>query len=118
MGGVTIKDTLAMPRDEKTAHIRDVPYMSPQWLDMFAHIVSECGRLGLICRSRFGSGWNEGGPWVTPEMSSQMLAFVTTEPIVGPTKYAGPIPTAEDGSPTAKAFESGEAFVVAVTYAG
>jgi len=125
MGGVTIKDTgasyketVSMPRDEKTAHIKDVPYMSPQWLDMFAHIVAECGRLGMICRSRLGSGWNEGGPWVTPEMSSQMLAFVKSKPITGPGKYAGPIPTAEDGSPTAKALESGEAFVVAVPDAG
>ena len=125
MGGVTIKDTgasyketLSMPRDEKTAHIKDIPYMSPQWLDMFAHIVAECGRLGLICRSRLGSGWNEGGPWVTPEMSSQMLAFVKSKPITGPGKHAGLIPTAEDGSPTAKALESGEAFVVAVPDAG
>lgn len=125
MGGVTIKDTgvsyketLSMPRDEKTAHIKDVPYMSPEWLDMFAHIVSECGRLELICRSRFGSGWNEGGPWVTPEMSSQMLAFVKSKPITGPKKYSGPIPTAEDGSPTAKALAGGEAFVLAVPETG
>ena len=121
MGGVTIKDTgasykdsLSMPRDEKTAHIKNIPYMSPQWLEMFAHIAAECQRLGLICRSRLGSGWNEGGPWVTPEMSSQIMAFVKSEPIAGPAKYAGRIPTAEDGGPTVKALGSGQAFVVAV----
>lgn len=62
MGGVTIKDTDEVPPDEHTAHIKNIPFMSEQWLDMFAHIVAECGRLGLICRSRSGSGWNEGGP--------------------------------------------------------
>ncbi len=118
MGGVTIKDTVLMPRDEKTAHIKDVPYMSNQWLDMFAHIAAECKRLGLICRSRFGSGWNEGGPWVTLEMSSQIVAFVQSEPIVGPRNYAMAIPTAKDGSPTAKALASGEAFIVAVPEKG
>ncbi len=125
MGGVTIKDTsasytdtLSMPRDEKTAHIKDIGYMSPEWLDMFAHIAAECKRLGLICRSRLGSGWNEGGPWVTPEMSSQILAFVKSEPIAGPAKHTGPIPMAEDGAPTVKALRSGEAFVVAVRDSG
>ena len=29
-GGVTVKDTLAMPRDQKTAHVKDIPFMSPQ----------------------------------------------------------------------------------------
>ena len=113
MGGVTIKDTLPMPRDAKTEHIKDVPYMSPEWLDLFAHVVAECGRLGLICRSRLGSGWNEGGPWVTPEMSSQELAFVQSKPIVGPSKYTGPIPSAGE-LPANKDLAAGEAFVVAV----
>ena len=118
MGGVTIKDTLPMSRDGKTAHIKDIPYMSPQWLDMFAHIVAECNRLGLICRSRLGSGWNEGGPWVSPEMSSQIVAFARSKPIAGPAEYAGPIPTAKNGSPTATALRSGEAFVLALPDSG
>jgi hypothetical protein len=34
-GGVTVKDTTNMPRDEKTQHIADIDYMSPKWLEMF-----------------------------------------------------------------------------------
>ena len=113
-GGVTVKDTLAMPRDEKTAHVKDIPFMSPQWLDMFAHIVTECKRLGLICRSRLGSGWNAGGPWVTAEMSSQIVAFARSQPLAGPAKYAASIPIAKSGAPTLKALLSDEAFVLAV----
>ena len=118
MGGVTVKDTLVMPRDDKTAHLKDIPFMSPEWLDVFAHVVAECGRLGLVCRSRFGSGWNAGGPWVSPEMSSQVVAFAQSSPITGPARYAGPIPVAKDGSPTIKTLRDGEAFVVAIHQPG
>jgi hypothetical protein len=114
MGGVTIKDTWAMPRDEYTAHTKDIPFMSEQWLDMFAHIVAECERLGLICRSRLGSGWNEGGPWIEPEMSSKVLAFAKSEPMKGPQKYVGPIPKDKNGLPTAEHLKTGNAFVLAL----
>ena len=121
MGGVTIKDTDEMPRDEHTAHIKDIPFMSEQWLDMFAHIVAECGRLGLICRSRSSSGWNEGGPWIPPEMSIKTLVFAKSQPLQGPTTYSGPIPrevpearkavaraeTPQVPSPTTEQFKSG-----------
>ena len=113
-GGVTVKDTLAKERDERTAHIKDIPFLSPPWLDMFAHIVAECGRLGLICRCRLGSGWNAGGPWVTPAMSSQVLAFASSEAVTGPGKFAGPIPAGEGGAPALAALRGGDAFVLAV----
>ncbi len=118
MGGVTVKDTLTMPREEHTAQLEDIPFMSPEWLDMLDHIVAECGRLGLICRCRLGSGWNAGGPWVSPEMSSQIVAFASSPPLTGPTKYAGQIPLAQDGLPKMDAIRDGEAFVVAVRQPG
>jgi hypothetical protein len=88
--------------------------MSPQWLDMFVHVVAECQRLGLICRCRLGSGWNAGGPWVRPEMSSQVLAWAKSKPIVGPSQYRGPIPLSADGQPTLGAIRNDEAFLLAV----
>ena len=114
MGGVTIKDTIEKPRDERTAPIEDIPFMSAEWLDMFEHIVAECGRLGLIVRSRLGSGWNCGGPWVTPEMASQAVRCAGPVAIEGPVRYSGPIPT-EKGQPARAAIAAGEAFVVAVS---
>ncbi len=97
MGGVTIKDTLSMPRDTSTQHIQDIPFMSEEWLDRFAHIAEECGRLDLICRSRLGSGWNAGGPWVTPELSSQVLRLAkTTHSVAWPMPYDGPSPCMSD----------------------
>ena len=75
LGGVGIKDTYNMPRDEATRHIEDIDFMSGEWLDMYAHIAAECRRLGLICWVWLGSGWAAGGPWITPEMSVQGLTF-------------------------------------------
>jgi hypothetical protein len=76
-GGVTVKDTTNMPRGEKTQHIADIDYMSPKWLEMFARIDRECERLGLICRTRLGSGWNAGGPWVN--VPHQQVTFTTIQ---------------------------------------
>ncbi len=113
-GGVAVKDTTNMPRDAQTQHIADIDYMSPKWVDMFAHIVNECKRLGLICRTRLGSGWNAGGPWVKPEMASQVMAFAQSKPIVGPTTFSGAIPLAEDGSPILPALRNDNAYVLAI----
>lgn len=113
-GGVTVKDTTNMPRDKNTQHIADIDYVSPRWLDMFAHIVRECERLGLICRTRLGSGWNAGGPWVKPHRASQVMAFAPLEPITGPTTFSGAIPTAADGSPTLAALRNETAYVLAI----
>jgi hypothetical protein len=119
MGGVTVKDTgPLMPRDEHTAHIKDIPFMSEPWLDMFAHVVSECERLGLVCRSRSGSGWNEGGPWIPLEMSTKILAFAKSEPITGPAKFAGEIPQNEKNLPAADVRKNDNLFVLAVNGRG
>lgn len=114
MGGVTVKDTINMPQNEHPNGIRDIDYVSSEWLGMFAHMDAECKRLGLIFRNRLGSGWNEGGPWITPEMSSLNIAFAKSKPTVGRKTFVGQIPTA-DGLPTAQAITKGDAFVVAVS---
>lgn len=114
MGGVTIKDTLAMPRTPETEHIEDIPFMSDHWLRMFAHIVSECERLNMICRSRLGSGWNAGGPWVSPEISSQEMRFAVSGGLTGPSRFEGPIPHDDSGNPSYKALLDENAFVLAV----
>ncbi|MBN2210685.1 MAG: hypothetical protein JW709_04740, partial [Sedimentisphaerales bacterium] len=113
MGGIVIKDTWEMSRDDDTAHIPNIPIMSETWLDMFGHIVSECQRLGIICRSRFGSGWNAGGPWVSSAESSQIAAFVQSSTITGPTTWSGTIPNSS-GRPTYEALQTSEGFVLAV----
>ena len=118
LGGVTVKDTTEMPRDGQTAHIKDVTFMSEAWLDLFAHSVAECQRLGLICRSRTSSGWNEGGPWIPPDQSSKVLAFAKSVPLSGPANFAGRIPRDVKGRPTSDQLQAGDGGVLGVKSPG
>ncbi len=52
----------------------DVDFMSPEWLDIFGHIVSECKRTGIRMVLGIGPGWTgSGGPWVDGAKSMQHL---------------------------------------------
>ncbi len=43
-----------------------INYLSPQWMDMFTHVLAEGERLGLGIDLANASGWPFGGPWVKP----------------------------------------------------
>ena len=81
IGGVLIMDVLerfAPPRG--TAE-----FMNPEWQNLFQFSVQEAARLGLEINMANGPGWcGSSGPWITPELSMQML--VSTNLVVsGPT---------------------------------
>jgi hypothetical protein len=53
-----------------------VSYMSPQWLELFQHAVSEATRLKMELGFHNGAGWSSsGGPWVKPEHSMQTVVI-------------------------------------------
>lgn len=54
------------------------PYLSDEWLGLFAHACSEADRLGLVLGINLTSGWNVGGPWVTPGYAAQKMVFSDT----------------------------------------
>jgi hypothetical protein len=49
---------------------RFIDFLSPKWMEMFAHTAAECKRLGLGLDLTTGTGWPFGGPNVTPEIAS------------------------------------------------
>src|SRR5690606_10201913 len=57
-------------------------YLSPEWLELYNHAVREADRLGLEITSVMGSGWNPGGPSITPEYAVKRLVYTET-PITG-----------------------------------
>ncbi len=62
-------------------------FMGPRWREMFKHAVKEAHRLGLELSLNMGSGWDCGGPWISPEYAAQKLVW--SERIVnGPTKFS------------------------------
>ena len=64
---VFLEVNVGVPRGE-------VDFMSPEWLDIFSYIVSECKRTGIRMVLGIGPGWTgSGGPWVKGEQSMQHL---------------------------------------------
>jgi hypothetical protein len=51
-----------------------VSYLSPQWLELFQHAVSEAARLNMELGFHNGAGWSSsGGPWVKPGQAMQTV---------------------------------------------
>lgn len=75
---------------------RNVPagptFASPAWLDLYTHALHEADRLGLEITLNITSGWNLGGPDVTPEQASKLLTWTQTE-LTGGTHVTLRLPT-------------------------
>lgn len=56
---------------------RFVDYLSPDWINMFSHILNESKRLNLGIDLANASSWPFGGPWVTPDDASKYVAYKT-----------------------------------------
>ncbi|MFA6561869.1 MAG: glycosyl hydrolase [Verrucomicrobiia bacterium] len=57
-----------------------IEYLSPQWMEMLRHTVSEAHRLGMDVDMTTGTGWCFGGPNVPPqEACAQVVAKVMEE---------------------------------------
>jgi hypothetical protein len=54
---------------------RFIDFLSPKWMEMFAHTATECKRLGLGLDLTTGTGWPFGGPNVTPEIASRKVVL-------------------------------------------
>ncbi|HXT12192.1 MAG TPA: glycosyl hydrolase [Candidatus Angelobacter sp.] len=61
LGGVQITSIYGT----EGAESRDIPYLTPQWLDMMGFTVNEAHRLGMGVDMTLGSGWCFGGPTVS-----------------------------------------------------
>ena len=89
IGGVLIMDVVerfAPPRG--TAE-----FMNPEWQNLFEFSVQEAGRLGLEINMANGPGWcGSSGPWITPELSMQMLVS-TNLTVTGPQTFSAVLPS-------------------------
>jgi len=69
-----------------------VKFMSPEWRELFKHVVHEAQRLGLQITLNAGPGWTgSGGPWVKPEQSMQHLVATALD-LAGPTNFNDVLP--------------------------
>ncbi|MBZ0258572.1 discoidin domain-containing protein, partial [bacterium] len=66
-------------------------YASPEWRELYKHALAEGKRLGLKLGLSIQSGWNLGGPNVTPDFSAKQITFSETQ-IDGPVQYDQALP--------------------------
>ncbi|MBI2946854.1 MAG: hypothetical protein HYY23_04355 [Verrucomicrobia bacterium] len=83
IGGVLIMEV------DQGAPVGPVAFMSPQWRQLFKHVVTEAQRLGLEVNLNNDAGWNgSGGPWIKPEQSMQKVVWSETN-LTGPLHFEG-----------------------------
>ena len=58
--------------------IRGPAFMSPEWRELYKHAVREADRCGIVLTVNLCSGWNAGGPWITPEHAAKKLVCSQT----------------------------------------
>lgn len=66
-------------------------FLSDKWLVLFGHAIKEADRLGLEISVNVQSGWNPGGPSVTPENALKKITWSETN-ITGPGKISVDLP--------------------------
>lgn len=70
-GGVEICPIYGVQGNEAN----DIQFLSPKWVDLFAHTTTEGKRLGLGVDMTTGTGWPFGGPMVPPEIASSSVTL-------------------------------------------
>jgi hypothetical protein len=82
-------------------------FMNAEWQELFCFAVSEAHRLGLEINMTNGPGWcGSSGPWITPELSMQMLV-ATNFTVTGPVQFADVLTEPDtDGKRLQDAFNS------------
>ena len=54
-------------------------FMSPEWMELFKHAVKEADRIGIELSVNVQSGWNPGGPTITPEFALKKITWSETD---------------------------------------
>jgi len=52
-----------------------INYLSPEWMEMFTHVLREAERLDMGIDLANASGWPFGGPWVKPEDACRNINY-------------------------------------------
>ena len=94
IGGVIIMDVV----ERFAPPPGDADFMNAEWQELFHFAVSEGHRLGLKINMTNGPGWcGSSGPWITPELSMQMLV-TTNFTVNGPAQVSKILPEPDTDS--------------------
>ena len=67
---------------------------SPAWRELYLHALKEADRLGLVLGFNIQSGWNLGGPDVTPAEATKQITWSEVR-VQGPVAYRDKLPQPE-----------------------
>lgn len=91
MGGALVFDANGAAQGGHAQVPAGPRFGSPEWRALFRHALQEADRLGLEIGLNLQSGWNLGGPVVTPEKSAKIIAW-SELPVHGPADLAVALP--------------------------
>ncbi|WP_433972081.1 glycosyl hydrolase [Tunturiibacter lichenicola] len=87
IGGVEIQPVYPLALDDESKGIKNLPYLSPEFLDAISFANKTARSLGMRVDITLGSGWPYGGPHTTLNQSAGRLKIVAL-PITSSTIYA------------------------------
>jgi hypothetical protein len=82
IGGFEVQPTYPLELDNPAKGFRNLPYMSPEFLDMLRFTGEKAKELGLRMDLTLGSGWPFGGPHIPIELASPRLRVATGPEVV------------------------------------
>ena len=98
IGGVEITPIYGVQGNEAN----DLRYLSPEWMEAYAHTCAKAAEAGLQVDLNNGTGWPFGGPWVTTDDSAQKY-LLETRSLHGGERLAEPLqPTEAKQRPVAQ----------------
>jgi hypothetical protein len=77
-GGASIVDAGSSNYDVARKTKAGPVFMSPDWMKLYKHAIKEAQRIGIELSVNIQSGWNPGGPTITPELALKKIVFIDT----------------------------------------
>jgi len=79
IGGILLMDSGNRGKEIVDNPPHGPSFLSDEWVTLYQHAVKEAERLGLEMSLNATTGWNPGGPFITPEYALKKLVFSETE---------------------------------------
>ena len=78
-GGASIIDAGSSQYSVATKPAAGPVFMSPEWMELFQYAVKEAQRVGIELSVNVQSGWNPGGPSITPDLALKKIVYTETK---------------------------------------
>jgi hypothetical protein len=90
IGGVEVQPVYPLALDDEKAGIRNLPFLSPEFLDALSFAAGKAKELGLRFDLTLGSGWPYGGPMFPISEAAGRLRFQTVPVAAGERRVPAP----------------------------